>query len=267
MFSKFRITVNDGNNFNEDKYFRYGNGCLALQKKAISASLEQCIDRSTGIIDGSKLEKEWFKEIHADVFLSHSHTDERLAIALAGWMNMELGLSAFVDSCTWGYADVLLNEINEKYNLLRIEKNGSKTYSHSKANYAASHVYLMLNSALNNMINKTECFMFIDTENSTFYMDKNKAIPHTLSPWIYSEVVMANTMKPARPTRSSDIIKSADFQHMIYEHKNISHELDFSDFIDISLTDLGRLTYEKKNTEHALDTLYRITRKKDSIYG
>lgn len=83
----------------------------------------------------------------------------------------------------------------------------------------------MLNSALNNMINKTESFMFINTANSTIYMDQNKATADTLSPWIYSEVVMANTMKITPPTRPIRIEKRAEFYHMMNESVAVSQKL------------------------------------------
>ncbi len=267
MFSKFRIIVNDGNTFNVDSYYESGLRHLSSHKSTLTAKLDQFIDYKTGLIDGEKLEKEWFKEIRADIFLSHSHADEKLAIALAGWLKTEMGLNAFVDSCVWGFANDLLDKINNNFNLLRTEADGSKTYSHDKANYAASHIYLMLNSALNNMINKTESFMFINTANSTIYMDKNQATAYTLSPWIYSEVVMANTMKITPPVRPIRIEKRAEFYHMMNESMNITHKLDFSDFVDINLSGFRTWKILKKSGEHALDALYRITGKETSIYG
>ena len=104
MFSKFRILINDGNTFNIDNYYESGLRHLSSHKSTLTAKLDQFIDYKTGLIDGEKLEKEWFKEIRADIFLSHSHADEKLAIALAGWLSTEMGLNAFVDSCVWGFA-------------------------------------------------------------------------------------------------------------------------------------------------------------------
>ncbi len=267
MFSKFRIIVNDRNTFNVDSYYDSGQRHLSSHKSMLTTKLDQFIDYKTGLIDGDKLEKEWFKEIKADIFLSHSHADEKLAVSLAGWLKSEMGLNAFVDSCVWGFANDLLDEINNRFNLLRTEVNGSKTYSHNKANYAASHIYLMLNSALNNMINKTESFMFINTDNSTIYMDQNKAAAYTLSPWIYSEVVMANTIKITPPTRPIRIEKRAELYYMINESMNMKHKLDFSDFVNINLSDFRKWKASKISGEHSLDALYRITRKETTLYG
>ena len=153
MYSKFRVNAGEGYS---RCFYDVGKTCLELHKSKIKRKLDQFIDYESGIIDGNALEKELFKEIKADIFLSHSHSDEALAISFAGWLKTNFDLTAFVDSCVWEYANDILEEINNRYNLIRTETDGSKTYSHSKANYAASHIYLMLNSALNNMINKTE---------------------------------------------------------------------------------------------------------------
>ena len=117
------------------------------------------------------------------------------------------------------------------------------------------------------MINKTESFMFINTANSTIYMDQNKATADTLSPWIYSEVVMANTMKITPPTRPIRIEKRAEFYHMMNESVKITHKLDFSDFVEINLIYFRMWKILKKSGEHALDALYRITGEETSIYG
>lgn len=255
MYSKFRVNTGEGYS---RCYYDAGKACLEAHKTKIKRKLGQFIDYNTGIIDGSALEKELFKEIEADIFLSHSHNDEDLAISFAGWLKSNFGLTAFVDSCVWEYAEDILREINNRYNVISPKEKEIKTYNYSKANYAASHIYLMLNSALNNMINKTECFMFIDTQNSCMYMDKDKATPKTLSPWIYSEVVMANTMKKTDPDRFHAL---TEFRHSLSESLQMTHDLDFSTFIDLGPTDLANWKFQKKDNTHPLDTLYILKSK------
>ena len=254
MYSKFKVSTSD----DYSSYYEIGKIHLEEQKTNIEKRLEEFIDYDTGIIDGRALEEELFKEIEADIFLSHSHSDEKLAVGFAGWLKTNFNLTAFVDSCVWKYADDILKEINNRYNLLRTEKDGSKTYSHSKANYAASHIYLMLNSALNNMINKTECFMFIDTEHSCIHMDKTEAPDKTLSPWIYSEIVMANTMKITFPDRP---FFTSELRHSFSESLKISHDLDLSTFFYLGATDLANWKYQNKGDMHPLDKLYSIKSK------
>ena len=61
------------------------------------------------------MQANWFPQIKADIFISHSHKDEDLALALAGWLKVSFGLTAFIDSCVWGYANDLLKMIDYKY--------------------------------------------------------------------------------------------------------------------------------------------------------
>lgn len=260
MFSKFKIITNGKNDkyYNQFKYYYHEENALSIHKSNLKEKLDQYINYNTGIIDGDKIEKEWFKEIKADIFLSHSHADKELAISIAGWLEKEMGLTAFVDSCVWGYVNELLDKLNNKYNVLFDKYNNSKVYDYSKALYTASHVYLMLNSALNNMINKTECFMFIDTPNSRISMDMDNATNETLSPWIYSEVVMVNTMQIVSPSRPIKIEKYDGIFHMATESVNIKHKLDFSDFVNINLSDFIKWKNLEKHDEHPLDTLYKM---------
>lgn len=37
-----------------------------------------------GYFDASKLQESWFPQVEADIFLSHSHKDEKLIISFAG---------------------------------------------------------------------------------------------------------------------------------------------------------------------------------------
>lgn len=263
MYSKFKVDI-ENYTFSPVLYDT-GKIILTSHKNTVKSKLDRFVDYDTGIINGDLLEKELFKEIKADVFLSHSHSDERLAVTFAGWLKTYFNLTAFVDSCVWEYANDILEEINNRYNLIRKESDGSKTYSHNKANYAASHVYLMLNSALNNMINKTECFMFIDTKQSCFYMDKDKASGKTLSPWIYSEIVMANTMKTSDLKRAYQLTEFAHSE--IRNQLQISHNLDFSTFVDLDSSDLDIWKKNKKDNVHPLDTLYYIKAKGNTLNG
>lgn len=243
------------------KYYDTGQIYTNQQKDFLKNKLDDYIDYETGRIYGDKLEEEWFKEVDADVFISHSHADEKLAISIAGWLKAEMNLTAFVDSCAWGHADIILSKINDSYNIIHQDDNG-KTYDYTKTIYAASHIYLMLNSALNNMINKTECLMFLNTPNSTIQMNKSYANEQTLSPWIYSEIMMSNTMQHVTPKRSIHTEKSIQHYAEMNESMEMTHQLEFSDFININLfTFIEWKAVKSCRQEHALDTLYDITNK------
>jgi hypothetical protein len=266
MYSKFKLDATTNTQMFINNYYEYGlKNNVSPSSIKIKRKIESCIDYVNHRIDGDKLEKELFKEIQADIFLSHSHADEKLAIALAGWFEKELGLTAFVDSCVWDHVKIVLEELNNEYNLIRTESNGSKTYDHGKANYIASHLYLMLNSALNNMLDKTECLIFINTENSTMPLKQEGSKQQTSSPWIYSEVVMANTMRQTKPERPNVLKHSQRAVAEMNEQVTITHKLDLKGFISINMNSLINWAKEKVDNEHPLDTLYKKICNQESI--
>lgn len=228
------------------EYYNYGlKNNIFKNKNKINLKLTSCIDYQNNYIDGDKIEKELFKEIDADVFISHSNKDKELAIAISGWLEKELGLKVFVDFCTWDCIDKIIDELNNRYNIVRTEQNVSKTYEHNKANYFSSHLYLMLNSALNNMLDKTECLLFINTENSIIPLDTMDSPKRSSSPWICSELVMANAMRQSLPSRYT--LEKCSMEHNVSQFKNI----------DFSI--LSKWKNSISTTEHPLDVLYKIT--------
>ena len=156
MYMKFKVDVTDDKDIIGNYYECGQENNFTEYKKKIKEKLDSCINYQKNYIDGNKLEKIFFKEIEADVFISHSHIDKNLAIAISEWLYKEMGLTAFVDSCDWDYVEEYLDELNNRYNIIKREYK-HQTYGYRKANYFASHLYLMLNSALNHMLDKTEC--------------------------------------------------------------------------------------------------------------
>src|SRR5690554_4012979 len=83
-----------------------GNGTVSNDnhKNVIRTAINEMYEKD-GVLDGSKIIDDWFPSINANVFISHSHADSELAISLAGWLKEKLHLSAFIDSCVWGYSE------------------------------------------------------------------------------------------------------------------------------------------------------------------
>jgi len=57
----------------------------------------------------------WFPQINANIFISHSHNDEKKAITLAGWISETFHLKAFIDSCVWKCSNDLLKIIDNDF--------------------------------------------------------------------------------------------------------------------------------------------------------
>ncbi len=176
-----------------EEYLSFGQALYILQKNKVQKSLKKFLS-PTGILNMTELQENWFPQIEADIFISHSHDDEDLATALSGWLNQTFGIKSFVDSCVWDYANDLLRDIDDEYCT-----NEKGLYSYQSRNYSTSHVHMMLSTALARMIDKTECLFFLNTPNSV--TAKNVINEKTNSPWIYSEITVTEIIRKKIPDR------------------------------------------------------------------
>ena len=216
-----------------------------------------------GAIDGTRLQENWFPQVNAHVFLSHSHADEATAQVLAGWLFQTFGISTFIDSCIWGYSNQLLRTIDNKFCL---QKNG--TYNYVTRNRSTSHVHMMLTSALSKMIDNTECLLFLNTPNSVI---ASQVSDQTYSPWIYFEVVQSGLIR--RRTAAAHrqrFIKS-------FANKSMTEDSALAVKYNLNLDHLLEVTFEQfqswekafqsSRNVHPLDVLYGILTKGNSHVG
>ncbi len=261
MFAKFNYKPSPyyGNLFNQ--YVQQGRELFDETQTKVRKNLKEFI-LENGNIDGTKLKEHWFNAIDADIFLSHSHKDLEKVKGFAGWLYKTFGLKAFIDACVWGYCDDLLKEIDEKY----CWRPKTKTYNYSKRNHTTSHVHMMLASSLTEMIDRCECAIFYNTPNSIKVFDgiKQVNIPfkeRTLSPWIYHELSVLNTIQSKKPPERQSLRHSAT----IYEAKDLNIEYDVGMLLDkmIPLNDtiIGEWKDKYDPYTHALDQLYKIVSK------
>lgn len=181
MFAKFKLEPLsiDGN-----RYYNIGKNLYEENLSAIRSELDDYVTEGNSL-SAKKIEDDWFPKVTADIFLSHSHADERTVIQLAGWLKEYLNVRTFVDSCVWAYCDDLINAMERKYN---------SQNDPSISRQICSHVYMILNTALHKMIDKTECLIFYHTPQSVAYKDYlGKTALY--SPWIYSELLMGNLIQ------------------------------------------------------------------------
>lgn len=262
MFARFNLeTSND-----YDNWYEYGKEIFDKKKKIIRKDLGNFVGID-GSIDGTKMQQSWFPDINADIFISHSHSDKKKAIGLAGWLNKNFGLNVFIDSCVWGYSNELLKIIDDEY----CKNTDNISYNYDKRNYSTSHVHMMLSTALSMMIDKTECLFFLNTPNSITTKD---VIGNTKSPWIYSELATAELVRnrPLEHYRMGKIQKKA----FIMEEKKeltIEYNVRLEKLIKINQNDLNNWksiydnnklpkfsldTISTSYTDYPLDVLYNI---------
>lgn len=255
MFVGFNLEDIDKNIYRE--YESTGRALFNEQKRHVRRRLEAYIS-ANGSIDGTALQNDWFPAVEADIFLSHSHGDQELAIRLAGAMKEWFGLKVFIDSCVWGHADDLLEEIDKVYSWDDSEIH----YDVAKRNRSTSHVHTMLSGALTRMMDKAECLIFLNTPNS---LSAKEIVNQTKSPWIFHEISTSSLLRKKEPLRYTQILKKAMFESAHGEKKflDITYDVDLSHLTPISLYDLIRWKNQASGMQtndpdcHPLDILYK----------
>ena len=249
----------ESNNYKELQ--KIGEKHLKDQEADYERDLKTYVNRKE--IDGTKIQKEWFPQVNADIFISHSHNDKELACALAGWLHEKFGLKCFIDSNVWGYSDDLLKEMNDRLSDKREDEKGEIVYDHQSCNQVSQHVNMMLSVALQKMIDKVEVIIFLNTENSVKVCSDTK-MEKTYSPWIYSEIVCTQSIrkKPLLAYRNYKRgyqvfhEKKEGLQYL--EYIAISYNISLKHLNLLSENDLAEWerVYNSKGYEYALDALY-----------
>ncbi|EDM51058.1 hypothetical protein [Eubacterium ventriosum] len=197
MFAGFNLEINEHFFCSQKKTFseyqKIGKEHLASQGKGVEKALSEYIKNN--IVDGSEIQKDWFPEIEADIFLSHSSKDTELVNAIAGWLYDSFGLKCFVDSNVWCYAGNIADMLNSDYSNKRSDVDGGYLYDHKKCLKVSEHVNTMLNVALQKMIDKSESVFLINTDKSIHINRDSNSIDLTYSPWIYMELVCSEIVR------------------------------------------------------------------------
>lgn len=275
MFSGFNAKLTESNfkDFSKsfEDYKKIGEEHINKKKAEVNKAIEEYANNNTNVVNGTKLQKDWFPLIEADIFISHSHADERLAIAFAGYLFDTFNLTCFIDSCVWGYADELLEKLNQIYSNKRTDKDGGVLYTHDKCNTVSKHVNTMLSIALQKMIDKTEAVMLLNTENSIINSGNIKHT-ETYSPWLYAEITCTDIV------RKKPLIAYRDYK-TIYKFASlnesgfldlilISYDVSLNHLVDMDIKLLKKWEEKFRNVneddryEYSLDALYEETHKR-----
>jgi hypothetical protein len=243
---------------NQESY-KIGSSILAEHKSVVKESLEALVLRD-GTLDGAKMQEQWFPQVEADLFISHSHKNEETAIVLAGFLYKKFGIKSFIDSTVWSYSGELLNSLDKAY----CSKGQPNLYDYDLRNLSTSHVYLMLSGALSKMIDSTECVFFLNTPES---VKPGKVIDSTLSPWIYSEVLTTQIIRkrlPEEHARRQEITKSfSDGGKLpVLESFAMTHKLELGHLTRLDIRDNKNFFTEwhqnAQGDTFKLDGLYKM---------
>lgn len=262
MFQGFNIEDLCFNN-DFDYFYNKGRSLYDEMSTNIQEKLSFLKDKKC-VLNAEKIQSDWFPDIKADIFLSHSHADEKLAVAFAGWLNDNFGLRSFIDSCLWGYCDELLRIIDDNF----CENDDRKTYNYKSRNASTSIVHMILMNALTKMIDNTECLMFLNTPNSIVL--KEDISEKTYSPWIFSEIETSRYIRKIVPDRLKGKIKDSTkyFSVLNESQLKVAFPANTSHLINLNCDELKEWnnTYAKRKSIFATPTnkglplnyLYRI---------
>lgn len=259
MFERFKIPIKELATLRDN----YPMPRFALRadksKEFYTKILEACTH--DGVIDGSDLSSLNFPfdndentPVNYDVFISYSHNDEQYARYLYWFLTNQCNLSVFLDSTIWHSADALLKAIDDAY----CKNTSSRTYCYQKRNYSTSHVHTLLSMAMLTAIERSECFIFIESENSTTLKDGLSNC--SLSPWIYQESMFADILPSVKPSRFDNVLQVITMSFAAVEclregrQLMIRHKLRTDDLHVIDADDLETMRSEKGKL--CLDRLY-----------
>lgn len=274
MFTGFDLQFT--NNSLSEHYYDVGMKMFNRERKRMKHKLDQYLIGNK-IIDATKLRDDWFPQITADVFLSHSHKDEKMAIKLAGYLKHHFSLDVFIDSCVWDYVNDLQRQVDDTHVTKSPNGRGGHTYNYSERNNSTTHVHMMLASALKAMLDNTECVFFLNSTQSMTSINSRDVIRKgTMSPWIYFELDTIDTIRKRYP-KEHRLQKSLNAQKFAEDSKQPQPLLAFYE-VQTQLVPLNEdLLDEWKNmrryhkSSDALDGLYQLmnieTEPKMPLYG
>lgn len=172
-----------------------------------------------------------------------------------------LDLAVFIDSQVWGSVYDLLQKVDDAYCLNAT----GKTYSYQKRNRSTAHIYMILNSALHHMIDRSEVFMFVASENSLVENVSKEQITDlgdakTASPWIHSELLFSSMVRKQMPERIKKEMVRATLQVLDESRKLVVHHsepLKHLNIIEDSVLKSWLSPALYRGIKHPLDVRYK----------
>lgn len=248
MYRAYSLRI-DKNLFKD--YLEYGRSIKRENSSAAKSGLDDFFDGDGSLI-AKKIMDDWFPRVKADVFISHSHKDEDLAIGFAGWLKDKLGISSFIDSCVWGHSPELVKKLDKKFCL-----RDSGYYDYDKRNVTNAHVNMMLATSLTKMIDQCECIIFLNTPNSISCkgcIEKDG----TESPWIYAEIEATRMLRENPPRRIQSMVKASmeGIFTVLDEAMSVKYDLDLKHLLLLEEEHIAKWGNCRKMGEDSLDFLY-----------
>lgn len=266
MYSKFRLDADILKPFLDgfEQYNELTPIDIDKEKDRVYRKL-RFFEGKNGVLDGKALREYVFPNGEVDeynVFISYSHNDTELAKRLSAYLQDYCGLKVFLDYYVWKSADSLLRRIDDRY----CKSRDNVHYIYGRRNFSTSHVHAMLSMAIMDIINKTECCIFLDSGHSIQMKSlENASKARTLSPWLYEELSFMRYLPTQTVVRRTKYFSSG--MENLYEGMELkmAHEVEFKGFLPMDTTDL-QLLAQYRGTK-GLDALYHRYSYKADGYG
>lgn len=257
MYKGFNLKFSETSDLGSRLLTQYGALSDKFRTRKDSAKRSISSYLKNGAIDARRLQRDWFESVNADVFISHSHADEALAMAVGAALEDRLGLRCFIDSCVWGNADELLKEIDNKFCM----RPSGDVYDYDKRNRSTSHVHMMLQGALTKMIDRTECVVFLNTPQSMVSDTGLTQESQTASPWIYAEVLATKLIRQQKLDRKIELRRKAvvESDSMAFDSMpDFYHDLDLEHLTHLLPYQFEQWLATGRRGEAALNYLYLL---------
>lgn len=160
---------------------------------------------SANLLDADAVQQALLPAFQADVFLSHGTVDREQVLQLAVMLE-RVGLTVFVDSCLWQNVYALQQAIDERYSA-RGDAPGTHHFQHRRVALTSASVCMVLNAALQRMIDGCELFLHLEGE-AVGMQDCLADNRHAGRPWVFSELMFARHLpRRGRPPLMLDALK------------------------------------------------------------
>lgn len=191
--------------------------------------------KDKSIISAQAIETMLFPITHDSIFISHFHSEKKLAEQVKEKIKSNLGLNCFIDSDIWGDGYKLLREMQISLCKKRVlhTKSGKdiKTYSLRACDGIAKEVFLLLSMALQKVVLNSSGFMFVTNQNLKNDID-NKLLVN--SPWVAQEL-FASCIPPVC---YKILNENASHRQSIQKPIKFSHSVSIEHLKKVKLVDL-----------------------------
>lgn len=249
MYRAFNVKLSDYDfsNVSRNKYLN--------RKNNTKNQLKQLIASNTSIKSEDVKNLLLPSDGNFQIFISHSHNDEQLAINFAEEIETRTGLKCFIDSLYWDNIDSLVEELKDNY------RTYYGTINIQEFSKTCQHANIILASALTEMLNKCECVFFLNTSNSVIE-SKSNINQATYSPWIYHEIYTVSklpSIRPARPRALNEYRSEGLMYALTDSYKTFTYDLALQKMSKMNIADVKYwLSNAERSYKHALDVLYDI---------